>query len=299
MEFLNEWKNGMEFSCADGLRPITNKLFHSREPLINLIVSFILQIHSTIQINSLPLNERLFVEESERINKERVGEWGQLVSLLACCRAAAAAHNQPKRQLTWPPAQTPLGAPTPLLSLLFFRGPTQQEKREESRLRENELKEKEEVWFVFWLVFSLCGALGGARPINPQREETTPNQQTLRSKTTTPFLCWLSMPSRKERNCFVFCFGLPRSFWLLGAGSTHKPNQSAPFLLHWIISFHFIIQNKEESKLKLIGLFAPLFLSASLVDFLGRLSLFLASCLWRSALITNPKKEPNAQAINK
>ena len=141
--------------------------------------------------------------------------------------------------------------------------------RQANAPREDEKKEwikrVEEVWFVFWLVFSLCGALGGARPINPQREETKPNQQTLRSKTTTPFLCWLSMPSRKERNCFVFCFGLPRSFWLLGAGSTHKPNQSAPFLLHWIISFHFIIQNKEESKLKLIGLFAPLFLSASFV----------------------------------
>ena len=43
--------------------------------------------------------------------KKSKGWWGQLVSLLACCRAAAAAHNQPKRQLTWPPAQTPLGLP--------------------------------------------------------------------------------------------------------------------------------------------------------------------------------------------
>ena len=72
----------------------------------------------------------------------------------------------------------------------------------------------------------LASCLWRSALITNHKEKRTPAEEEKKDNPTThPFLCWLSMLSRKERR--VDGRDLPRSFWLLGLGSMALPLRSA------------------------------------------------------------------------
>ena len=128
-------------------------------------------------------------------------------------------------------------------------------------------------FFFFLLVFSCAEQWRVAPPlIHPKTRKKKKIKQFHSSPPPPNSKSNNSLASpAPAKNCGIalFVVGLPRSFWLLGAGSIHKLNWSAFFL-------HFM----KEEPLKSIDLFIPLFCLHSINWFqqLARLPCGLVAC---------------------
>ena len=100
---------------------------------------------------------------------------------------------------------------------------------------------------MFWLVFSLCGALAGGPAHNPtkRRNQTKPTKPLRQINFSFSFFGWPQSAGRQRRKKRLICW-LAASLWARWCGALFALSFSISF--DFIIPFHFMKQNQIQFK---------------------------------------------------
>ena len=140
----------------------------------------------------------------------------------------------------------------------------------------------------------LCGALGGARPLNPHNSRKANSTNSLRTANQPPTKRNAHSSAAFGGCCWCWPLGLPRGIGPLGVGSIHQSN-SIRFLFCFIESISLIQFHKERAaQVELIDSFHNLF-SASLIQSL-LLCFGLSSSLGGAIGACRPHNPPQRRA---